>query len=71
MHLKKQFDSLKNRQERRLFALKHITNTNHKELLCYEKISDFTIKLLFYKSIGEKYKYKRTYKAKHNKEREF
>ena len=47
MHLKKQFDSLTNRQERRLFALKHITNTNHKELLCYEKISDFKIKLLF------------------------
>jgi len=74
MTLLQEFKQLKTLKEKRLFALKQAkeqNNTYHIEMLSYEKLSSFSVHCLFYNSIGKKYKAKRTYRAKHNKERNF
>ena len=61
MRLIEQFNQLQTRDEKREFALQHVTDEHHIELLSYDKISLFTITALFYKSQGEQYNVKRNY----------
>jgi len=63
MRLIEKFNNLKTREEKRLFALKHVTDNKIKKLLSYDLISTFTISAMFYKSQGETYKIKRNYTA--------
>ncbi len=63
MRLIDEFNNLQTREEKRSFALNHITDEKSKDILLFEKISEFTITALFYKSQGETYTVKRNYQA--------
>lgn len=69
--LKAQYHDLQTRDARRLFALKHITNATSIRVLEFEKISDSTINILFYKHIGEKFELKRSYHAQFTEKKEY
>jgi hypothetical protein len=71
MSLIKQFKKLETRQERRLFALEHSKDDKTTELMSFEKISDYTINVLFYKSQGEQYNVKRKYSATYQDKKEY
>jgi len=71
MTLLKKFNQLKTLKEKRLFALKLAKTDYDIEMLNYEKLSFFSIHILFYKYIGKKYIIKRQYKPKHNSQRNF
>ena len=63
--LKKKYDSLQTTEEKRLFALSTIKDKKMIDVISYPKIAETSISILFYKYIGLKYEVKRTYKAKH------
>lgn len=71
MRLIEQFNNLKTRQEKRLFALKHVKDIKTIELLSYDKISIFTISAMFYKSQGKTYEMKRNYNASFKDDKQY
>jgi len=71
MNLENQFLDIKTRDEKRLFALNHVTNDDHKKILRFNKISLSTINILFYKFLNKSYKIKRKYQAKYKDEKKY
>lgn len=71
MRLIEQFNNLKTRQEKRLFALKYVKDIKAIELLSYDKISIFTISTMFYKSQNETHEMKRNYNASFKDDKQY